>query len=139
MYLQRATEERLRSDKWVEQRKQALEQLLELEKQFIALANINASLPENDADLHLAVVEEMLLDANDKTVYDIKHTEGNIQEIMLLIELMKREIDRAAHSINAFDTKHIVTAAAGNSLIDGKYVDYSVLESLGLFVATHDE
>ncbi len=132
VYLQRALRERLRSEQWIEQRQQALEQLLKLESQFIAMANINASLPANDADLYLCVAEEMLLDANSKTAYDVEYRIDVIQEIEFLITILEGVINRAACAINAFNQGMLSAAMAGNSLIGTEFVDFSVLQDLGI-------
>ena len=133
-YLLRASSEHLRSERWVARRQQALEQLLNLENQFIALAHLNASLPADEADAHLAVFEELLLDADEKFTHDVEHLDGMIQEIELLTTLMRREVDRSVHAILGFGRGVLSAAIAGNSFIDGEFVDLSPLESLGVFV-----
>lgn len=134
VYLPRASQERLRDERWIERRQRVLEQLLDLEEQFIALAHLNASLPANAADVHLAVFEELLLDADEKFTYDVEHLDGMVQEIELLTTLMKREVDESVHAILGFDRSVLAAAIAGNSFIDVEFVDLSPLENLGISV-----
>jgi hypothetical protein len=128
------SDEPLRSEQWISKRKHAIEELKELEDCFIALANINASLPENNADVYLAVVEEMLLDADEKTCFDVDHNDDSIQEVYFLIKLINREISRAVSAIKSFDQRLIADAIAGNFYFDVSFVDFSVLEKYKIHV-----